>query len=124
MADKISPSQLFLYNNRKDPSKLGAMIMSRKLLNRLFIIVALVLCSQGFAEEAIPAEDTELFEMSIEQLMEVEVDSTATLTEANPRLVPAAVTTITEEQIRASFEENLIICLNAKRKLMDLWERS
>ena len=46
-------------------------------------------------------------ELSIEDLMNVEVVSTATLTKTTPRLVPAAVTTITAEQIKASGARSL-----------------
>ncbi len=68
-----------------------------------FFVIAVFLCSgQVFSKGVMPEKEEELFEMSIEQLMEIEVVSTATLTEAKPRLVPAAVTTITEEQIQAS----------------------
>jgi len=44
----------------------------------------------------------DLTELSMDELMNIEVVSTATLTETKPRLVPAAVTTITAEQIKAS----------------------
>ncbi|OGP69326.1 MAG: hypothetical protein A2169_03395 [Deltaproteobacteria bacterium RBG_13_47_9] len=44
----------------------------------------------------------DVFDLSLEQLIEVEVVSTATLTQTKRRLVPAAVTTITDEQIRSS----------------------
>src|SRR4030042_2059064 len=44
----------------------------------------------------------DVFELSLEQLVEVEVVSTATLTQTKRRLVPAAVTTITAEQIKSS----------------------
>jgi iron complex outermembrane receptor protein len=47
------------------------------------------------------------FEMPLEELMNVEVASTATLTETKPRLVPATMTTITAEQIQASGARSL-----------------
>jgi iron complex outermembrane receptor protein len=49
----------------------------------------------------------DVFEMPLEKLMEIEVVSTATLTETKPRLVPAAVTTITHDQIRSSGARSL-----------------
>lgn len=49
----------------------------------------------------------DIFEMPLEKLMEVEVVSTATLTETKPRLVPAAVTTITAKQVRSSGARSL-----------------
>ena len=128
MTDKIYPLQLCFRDNREDLSKLGITTMSEKLLKicRLFIIVVLVLCSQALAEEATPEEDAELFEMSIEELMEVEVESTATLTDAKPRLVPAAVTKITAEQIRLSgarsLDELLEIYVPNLQIVLHLWE--
>jgi hypothetical protein len=41
-------------------------------------------------------------EVAPEQLLFMEFESPATLTKTDPRLVPAAVTTITNEQIQAS----------------------
>ncbi len=52
-------------------------------------------------------EPKDVFEMPLEELMEVEVVSPATLTETRPRLVPAAITTITAEQIRSSGARSL-----------------
>ena len=63
----------------------------------LFIAVVLIISGNIYAEESGDANN--LFDLSIEELMNVEVASTATLTEAKPRLVPAAVTTITAEDI-------------------------
>ncbi len=48
-----------------------------------------------------------IFDLSIEELMTIEIPSSATLTGAKPRLVPAAVTMITEEQIQASGARSL-----------------
>jgi iron complex outermembrane receptor protein len=59
--------------------------------------------SKAFAEE----QNTDLTSMSIEDLMNIEIHSTATLTKTTPRLVPAAVTTITAEQIQASGARSL-----------------
>ena len=89
--------------------------MSQKLIvfARISLII-LILMSSGnlFADEVEEAND--LFELSIEELMNVEVESTATLTEAKPRLVPAAVTTITAEDIQASGARSL-------RELLDIY---
>ncbi|MGD0077773.1 MAG: TonB-dependent receptor [Sedimentisphaerales bacterium] len=49
----------------------------------------------------------DLTNLSMDELMNIEVVSTATLTETKPRLVPAAVTTITAEQIQASGARSL-----------------
>ncbi len=63
----------------------------------------------------------DFFDLSIEQLMEVEVDSTATLTESKPRLVPAAVTTITEDQILASGARSLFELLDIYVPNLQWW---
>jgi len=121
--------------------------MSGKLLSfgwRLLITKVLVCNILIFAGETLAAKDTSvgneaateketaqeqeenLFEMSIEQLMEMEVGSSATLTQSKPRLVPAAVTTITEEQIRASgarsLDELLEIYVPNLQIVLHLWE--
>ena len=63
-------------------------------------------------KDASSKREENLFDMSIEQLMKMEVVSSATLTESNPRLVPAAVTTITAEQIQASGARSLFELLD------------
>jgi outer membrane receptor for ferrienterochelin and colicin len=74
----------------------------------LLVIACLLICAAGAFSEKTPAEQpTDLFELSIEQLMEIDVASTATLTMTKPRLVPASVTTITEEEITASGARSL-----------------
>jgi iron complex outermembrane receptor protein len=88
---------------------------------RLFVIAALVWSGQVFADEAMPEKKEELFEMPIEKLMEIEVVSTATLTEAKPRLVPAAMTTITEEQIQASGARSLFELLDIYVPNLQWW---
>ena len=57
-------------------------------------------------------QETDLTEMSIEDLMNVDIKSTATLTDTKPRLVPAAVTTVTDEQIKASGARSLFELLD------------
>ncbi|HOK67507.1 MAG TPA: hypothetical protein PK054_01305 [Anaerohalosphaeraceae bacterium] len=78
-------------------------------LGILFLGVLAGVCLSGFLDAAEPAEPTpdNFFDMSLEQLMEVRLDSVASLTKSSPRLVPAAVTTITEEQIEASGARSL-----------------
>jgi iron complex outermembrane receptor protein len=75
------------------------------LFSSLIIFTAI---GQTFAAK----EKADLTEMSIEDLMNVEVASTATLTDTKPRLVPAAVTTITAEQIKASGARSLFELLD------------
>jgi len=57
-------------------------------------------------------DSKDVFDMSIEELMNVEIVSSATLTKTKPRLVPAAVTTVTDEQIRASGARSLFELLD------------
>jgi len=64
------------------------------------------------AEQKETKQKADLTELSIEELMNVEIKSTATLTDTKPRLVPAAVTTITDEQIRASGARSLFELLD------------
>ena len=74
----------------------------------LSALTAITVSVQTFAaEQKETKQKTDLTELSIEDLMNVEVVSTATLTKTTPRLVPAAVTTITAEQIKASGARSL-----------------
>jgi len=68
----------------------------------VFMILTWTLAVSAQAEES-----DAFFSMSMEELMRVEIPSSATLTEADPRLLPAAVTTITAEQIQASGARSL-----------------
>jgi len=76
---------------------------SIKWLLLLSTLMAIAVSAQTFAKE----QKTDLTELSMEDLMNVEVVSTATLTKTTPRLVPAAVTTVTAEQIEASGARSL-----------------
>jgi outer membrane receptor for ferrienterochelin and colicins len=80
------------------------------LIRCIFIIVVLMSPVKIIADEV--NEPNDLFDMSIEELMNVEVASTATLTEAKPRFVPAAVTTITADDITASGARSLFELLD------------
>ena len=74
----------------------------------LSTLMAITVSAQTFAtEQKETKQKTDLTELSMEDLMNVEVVSTATLTKTTPRLVPAAVTTITAEQIKASGARSL-----------------
>lgn len=65
-----------------------------------------------FPVQADAPENPDLFELSLEQLMNVEIPSIATLTDSDPRLVPAAVTSITEQQIQSSGARSLMELLD------------
>jgi outer membrane receptor for ferrienterochelin and colicins len=88
--------------------------MSKKEISSIQTFVFLLMLPLVFvpnAGSAAQQPDTnkpgDVFEMPLEKLMEVPVVSTATLTETKQRLVPAAVTTITAEQIRSSGARSL-----------------
>jgi outer membrane receptor protein involved in Fe transport len=57
-------------------------------------------------------EKGDFLDMSLEELMNVEVRSTAALTQTTARMAPAAVTTITREQIQASGARSLFELLD------------
>jgi iron complex outermembrane receptor protein len=67
-----------------------------------------------------------LLEMSIEELMNIEIASSASLTKTTGRLSPAAVTTITKEEIQASgarsLDELLEIYVPNLQMVLHLWE--
>jgi outer membrane receptor for ferrienterochelin and colicin len=73
----------------------------------LVIVLTCILSVQSHARQEPTHTQAELYEMSLEQLMEVTVESSATLTHTSPRLVPAAMTIITQEQILASGARSL-----------------
>ncbi len=50
--------------------------------------------------------------MSIEQLMDLEIESATSLTGRSARLAPAAMTTITQDRIRASGARSLFELLD------------
>lgn len=85
----------------------------------LGILFTGILCSFiAGAQETSPAagvvgtEDDNLFEMSLEDLMNVEISSVASLTGTSMRLQPSAVTTISEEQIRQSGARSIMELLD------------
>ena len=80
---------------------------SNKALGFLVLACLLIGADSACSEEPSSEQSPDLFELSIEQLMEIDVASTATLTMTKPRLVPASVTTITEEEIVASGARSL-----------------
>lgn len=87
------------------------MSQRKELLKQFSIIILLLLWSGNILADN--TEDTnDFFDLSIEELMNVEVSSTATLTDAQPRLVPAAVTTITAEDIQLSGARSLFELLD------------
>jgi iron complex outermembrane receptor protein len=91
----------------REQTMLNEKISARVLLLLLTVLVFMV-TAQAFAQEPNnPKKANDLTQLSIEDLMNIEIHSTATLTKTAPRLVPAAVTTITAEQIQASGARSL-----------------
>lgn len=88
------------------------------------VLFAAVMLNFAHAE-SVEAGDS-LFDMSLEELMNVEIVSTATLTSASPRLVPSAVTIITEEDITGSgarsLNELLDIYVPHLQWIRSMWE--
>jgi len=75
----------------------------------LFVLLILAGSASTFAQDK---QGTDLTSLSIDELMNIEVASTATLTDTKPRLVPAAMTTITAEEIKGSGARSLFELLD------------
>ncbi len=80
---------------------------AQKLVFLLMLLLIFTPDARLLAEQQDTNKPEDVFEMPLEKLMEVEVVSTATLTETKQRLVPAAVTTVTAEQVRSSGARSL-----------------
>jgi len=76
------------------------------------IVLSGLLAWQVSAKTATPTRPEQLLELSLEELMNIEITSSASLTKTKARLVPAAVTTITKEQIEASGARSLFELLD------------
>ncbi len=82
---------------------------TNKTLGLALVFALITACSTGtFAQQAEQNyQQEELLEMSLEELMEVEIESTASLTKTTKRLTPATVTTITQDDIWSSGARSL-----------------
>ncbi len=93
----------------------------------LFGMVFLFMGSLTLSYAETPAVD-DLLDMSLEELMNMEVYSPATLTKTKARLVPAAVTTISQDDIQRSgarsLYEALEIFVPGVQRQMHTWEVS
>jgi outer membrane receptor for ferrienterochelin and colicin len=78
----------------------------------LMLLLVFVPGTKVSAEPQDANKTDDVFDMPLEQLMEIEVVSTATLTETKQRLVPSAVTIITAEQIHSSGARSLFELLD------------
>jgi outer membrane cobalamin receptor len=77
---------------------------------RIFISILLFLIIPygTFADDLESLEQEDLFTMSITELMDVEIDVPATITEQNPQKSPASVTVISAEDIARTPARNLM----------------
>ena len=97
--------------------------MNRNLLGLLCALL-IVLCSTAYSEES--PEDGFL-DMSLEDLMNVEVEPTASLTVTSRKMAPGTVTTVTSEDIEAancrSLDELLDIYVPNLEIIRSHWEQ-
>lgn len=71
-----------------------------------FLLLLLPIAS--LAVDVDSAEQRDLFDLSITELMEIEIDAPATITEKNPLKTPASITVITAEDIARTPARNLL----------------
>jgi outer membrane receptor for ferrienterochelin and colicins len=90
---------------------MGWRTTSNKKLPAAILLSALILFT-AIGQALAANNEKDLTELSIEDLMNVDIKSTATLTDTKPRLVPAAVTTVTDAQIKASGARSLFELLD------------
>jgi hypothetical protein len=72
------------------------------------LLLELLLTTAGFAKSASKQTDSNLFNMSLEQLMDVGVYAPATITETNRLKTPASVTVITSHDIAITPARNIL----------------
>lgn len=86
------------------------MVRKRGLIGKFTFMLVFLLLFASSARLLAEQEETtksDYTELSLEELMEVEIVSSATLTGTKPRLVPSAVTTITKKDIWSSGARSL-----------------
>jgi outer membrane receptor for ferrienterochelin and colicin len=83
-----------------------------KILAKVLLLFSALIIFTATAETFAAKQNADLTELSIEDLMNVEIKSTATMTDTKPRLVPAAVTTVTADQIQGSGARSLFELLD------------
>ncbi|MFQ6034815.1 MAG: TonB-dependent receptor plug domain-containing protein, partial [Sedimentisphaerales bacterium] len=95
------------------------MFILKNLSPRLFVLVLIFLFvfafnAQLFARQQDVNQPEDFFEMPLEELMDVEIESPATLTKTKQQFVPATVTTITKQDIQRSGARSLYELLEAR----------
>ena len=107
------------------------MLRQKRILIRIVIFISLLLPVFGFAEVvfAQQAEDTgqdDMFEMDIEELMEIEVETvtTASKTAQKTTEAPSSVTVITADEIRLYGHRTLADILRSVRGFYTSYDRS
>lgn len=73
----------------------------------LVLLISSIICTQAYSKQQVTKEPEDFFDMSIEELMNVEIISPASLTKTTRRLTPATVTTVTQDEIRTSGARSL-----------------
>ncbi len=89
--------------------------MHTKLLSASMVglvIIALLLLTRSVVAQTPPLESDDLTEMSLEQLINIEISSSGSLTKTTRRKTPATITTITAEDIQRSGARNLMDLLD------------
>ncbi|MBN2182907.1 MAG: TonB-dependent receptor [Sedimentisphaerales bacterium] len=77
-------------------------------ISAFFCILLTLLTTIALAEDADNADSQDLFDMSLTELLDVEIDVPATITEKNPLKTPASVTVITAEDIARTPARNIL----------------
>ena len=72
------------------------------------VLLILLFTNTAFADDVENAKQQDLFDMSLTELMAIEVEVPATITEKNPLKTPASVTVITAEDIARTPARNLL----------------
>ncbi|MCK4752513.1 MAG: TonB-dependent receptor [Planctomycetes bacterium] len=79
------------------------LVIVQRLILTLMFLSFLCVCPQAYAKQYESNKSEELLEMSLEELMDVTVESSpGTLTKTATRIIPSSVTTITADMIRHS----------------------
>jgi len=92
----------------------------------LFVAVFAICCADLFAQNGDGYDADDLLNMSLEELMDMPVDVSGSLTGSSRRLNPSTVTTLTQEDIRRSgardLDELLDIYIPNFQRMHEYWE--
>ncbi|MFQ6034729.1 MAG: TonB-dependent receptor plug domain-containing protein [Sedimentisphaerales bacterium] len=82
-------------------------IRAYNLMVLALVLLLSGLCGQLFAQQLHANQPEDLFEMSLEELMEVSIETPGALTATTPRTSPSTATTLTKEDIQRCGARNL-----------------